>query len=501
EAERDDEPADLAVAEGADAASAEIEPTVTSERFDEGGFAVWAANLPTEEPSVAVREDEGWDTAVTQIPPRIPADEAVTHRPPEGAVAPVIPRTPPPPQVEGAIDPGILDGLEGSGPPVDSGTGAAEATELQPEDEPTAPFRMADRGDEIDYSPASEALARERGDHAAIAQMLAARARDTENLEQRRLIRLRRAAVLEQRLDRLDDACAELERILEENGEDPTALRYLADLCDRQRRHARAAKLWLRASQQATDLEERLRDVVRCCESLIAADRPETAKKPIDAARGLPQSARMLELRIAVAEKLGDEEALELATAELAALDGDEPVPSSRVVETTDEVAPVPLRRRRHMIRGPRGRRDSERVASSRRVFRVTGAPPPMDADADRSPAEVLEACRRQFVERGAGSPREAKRMIRRLRSVMSDLEPEDRDLHTYLLVECLDAAQGTGAAMHALQQHWESHGGTPLVTLAVADRLVRRNDLRPALQLYRRSIDRDLWGVRSNGA
>ncbi|MCA9623538.1 MAG: hypothetical protein KC731_31165, partial [Myxococcales bacterium] len=141
-------------------------------------------------------------------------------------------------------------------------------------------------GDPFDYSPASEAAARRRGDHAAIARMLAARAAETDNLEQRRLIRLRRAAVLEQRLGRLDDACEELERIIKEVGEDPTALRYLADLSERRKHYARGAKLWLRASQQATDVDEKIRDVVRCGEALVAAGKLETAQKLLEAARG-----------------------------------------------------------------------------------------------------------------------------------------------------------------------------------------------------------------------
>jgi hypothetical protein len=78
-------------------------------------------------------------------------------------------------------------------------------------------------------------------------------------------------------------------------------------------------------------------------------------------------------------------------------------------------------------------------------------------------------------------------------------LADEDRDLHTYLLVSCLDTADGTGAATHALQQHWERDGGTPLVTAAVADRLVQRGEIKPALLLYRRVVGRDLRQVRDD--
>jgi tetratricopeptide (TPR) repeat protein len=399
---------------------------------------------------------------------------------------------------------------------------------------PAPPAREPRVAQALDYSPASEAAARRRGDHAAIARMLAARIAETDNPEKRRLIRLRRAAVLEQRLNRIEDACKELEMILQEVGEDPTALRYLADLSERSGYHARGAKLWLRASQKATDIDEKIRDVVRCCEALVAAGRVETAGKLLDAARGLPQSPKLLRLRIAVARRLGDRPEVERAKLELEAFDGDSEMVSispfeslqpaadavgddalrvtSEAPDALDEAvarladesgAERPRQRDSTIVSSqpqvtPPVRPSNSPPVSNRGVFRVTGAPP--DEDGERTPHQVLQDCHELYLEHGTGGPREAKRAIRRLRPVADLVEGDDKDLYTFLLVEALDAAQGTGAANHALQQHWETLGGTPLVTLAVADRLVRRGDLRPALQLYRRVMDRDLRGVRSRG-
>ena len=42
-----------------------------------------------------------------------------------------------------------------------------------------------------------------------------------------RAVRLRRAAILEQRLGRLEDACTELAKLLEETPDNPGALRYV----------------------------------------------------------------------------------------------------------------------------------------------------------------------------------------------------------------------------------------------------------------------------------
>lgn len=447
-------------------------------------------HIPTRRPPPDVPQPDPLGRDTTRVQPR--ADEEAEAPAEEGE----------PPSSE-VVDLGDEDFVAITNPPPDEGVEALDDTApADPVSEPAEPGSAV-----IDFSPESEAAARERGDHAAIAEMLDARLAATDNPEQRRLIRLRRAAVLEQRLNRIQDACTELELILEESGDDPTALRYLADLRDRQERHARAAKLWLRASQSALHLDEKIRDVARCCESLVKAGRPETAKKLIDAARGLPQSPRLLKLRITVARRLDDAQELAAAEAELAALGASrkEPASSPPPVESLAALDTRPLEGARHSTIPPR--RASQppealaRAASGtgRNVFRVTNAPPPEQGDARRSAADTLEACRRSFVERGPQDAREAKRTIRRLRSIASELEESDRDLYTYLLVESFDAAQGTGAATHALQQHWEHHGGTPLVTTAVADRLVRRGEVRPALLLYQRVLGKDLRGVRDD--
>ena len=425
-------------------------------------------------------------------------------------------------------------------PPPSTPTDGPASDEPRPSAPADSSPRRAASDEASEYGPESEAAARRRGDHAAIADMLAKKIAVTENLEQRRIVRLRRAAVLEQRLGRLEEACRELDAILEECGEDPTALRYLADLSERRGYHARGAKLWLRASQRATDVDEKIRDVVRCCEALVADNRLETAKKLLEAARGLPQSPKLLRLRVAVARRMGDRPEVERAKRELEALDPtvegishrpepSDPAPDSdvdarfetrsslpaesgndagideAVARITDPEAPHdrpagPFARiaRPRERPTPAARPSSAPPVSSRSVFRVTGVPP--DEDDELTPAQVLEDCHRDYVEHGAGGAREAKRLIRRLRSIGESLAPQQRDLYTFLLVEALDAAQGTGAANHALQQHWETLGGTPLVTMAVADRLVRRGDLKPALQLYRRVLERDLRGVRSHG-
>ena len=72
------------------------------------------------------------------------------------------------------------------------------------------------------------------------------------------------------------------------------------------------------------------------------------------------------------------------------------------------------------------------------------------------------------YVERGTGTARDARHLVRRLQAVRDGLSAADADLCTFLLVEALDAVKGPAAAMGTLQEHWERRGGTPLATVAV---------------------------------
>ncbi|MCL2725005.1 MAG: hypothetical protein FWD69_11270 [Polyangiaceae bacterium] len=83
---------------------------------------------------------------------------------------------------------------------------------------------------------AIEALLVSRANHEELAAHLKRRAErlvGEANAETRRAVRLRRVAVLEQRLDRLEDAAAELEQVLVESPGHASALHWLADLHER----------------------------------------------------------------------------------------------------------------------------------------------------------------------------------------------------------------------------------------------------------------------------
>ncbi|MFO0559465.1 MAG: hypothetical protein U0269_15720 [Polyangiales bacterium] len=91
-------------------------------------------------------------------------------------------------------------------------------------------------------------LAEQRQDWTAVSAVLDLRITRAEDRAEARALRLRRAAVLEQRLENPTAARAELEAIIEDEPSHRPALRYLADLHLRAERYADAGECYARAA-------------------------------------------------------------------------------------------------------------------------------------------------------------------------------------------------------------------------------------------------------------
>ncbi|HEX7666406.1 MAG TPA: hypothetical protein VF407_17895, partial [Polyangiaceae bacterium] len=90
---------------------------------------------------------------------------------------------------------------------------------------------LAAEPDDEEADRAIEAILVGRNDYPRLVAYLAGKAARLGRMERRdalRAVRLRRAAILEQRLGRVEEACAELERLLRDWPDNETALRYLA---------------------------------------------------------------------------------------------------------------------------------------------------------------------------------------------------------------------------------------------------------------------------------
>ena len=87
-------------------------------------------------------------------------------------------------------------------------------------------------------------------------------------------MRLRRAAILEQRLGRLEDACGELEQVLRETPNHASALRWLADLYERLGNAAKALPALEKLFAAANDEVEFVGIGVRRARAFLAGATP-----------------------------------------------------------------------------------------------------------------------------------------------------------------------------------------------------------------------------------
>ncbi|MDI1478698.1 hypothetical protein [Polyangium sp. y55x31] len=322
-----------------------------------------------------------------------------------------------------------------------------------------------------------EAHAASQGDHAAVAEILGKRIAAAQAPDLRRTLRLRRAAVLEQRLGRLEDACAELDALLAETPDDPSALRFLADIRERLGSPLRAAPLWQRLGELSAKTDERAEYGIRAANDWLAGGNAQAARNILESIAPIAARDAVIELRVAIARHQGDARTLSEALDQLAT--------ASR--EPADK-------RASYLVEAARASSSTGDEATAldrvRRAVRLA----PHSADA------VLEARRLEYRARGGGTPREAQHAIDELMRIGEHLTPEQMELQAFLLAEELDVIQGGGAGMRELSRRHAAFGPAPLIALGMAERLVRNKNFDAALPLFERALSGDLRGLRSRG-
>lgn len=318
--------------------------------------------------------------------------------------------------------------------------------------------------------------AQSRGDHDAVAGILGRRVQKTTG-DQRRLLRLRRAAVLEQRLGRLDDASKELEQLIEESPDDRSALPFLADLYERQGVSLLAAPLWARMSEIATDDEERADYAMRAARAYLQGGEVDAARGAMSTATAAGDTERRLALWVEIARRSPDSTALSNALAELADASRQPDAARAKLYLEAARAASA-------------AGNTALAVARARRAKEL----------APTSPEAVLEARRLQYLIGGTGTPREAQEAVDELFEIEDALGPEHVELHAFLLAEELDVIQGGGAGMRELSRRHAELGPAPLIALGMAERLVRSKSYDAALPLFERALGGDLRGMRPRG-
>ncbi len=290
-----------------------------------------------------------------------------------------------------------------------------------------------------------------------------------------RAVRLRRAAILEQRLGRLQDACDELSLLLNEWPDNVGAMRYLADLLDRQGLHDRSAPLWRRAVTLETIPAELDALELRAGRASFAAGDVAIASEHV--ARVLarqPGHPEALGLRLDLARQQGADR--ELADA-LDALSGVESLDAGRRADLLLDAAHAAARL------GDVGR-------ALDRARKAAAAAP------ERSTPQLL-ARGLEYRQRGAGTPSDARQTIEDLSAIKTPLVAEDEALRAFLLAEALDAVQGGGAGLHELEATRAAIGMHPLLALGFAERLVALGQHQAAVDAYRIALQGPLLELR----
>jgi tetratricopeptide (TPR) repeat protein len=304
------------------------------------------------------------------------------------------------------------------------------------------------------------------------AERLMARSGPRETL---RAVRLRRAAILEQRLGRVEDACKELEQLLVDWPENQSALRYLADLLDRQGLHARSAPMWRKAASLEVDPGERDDLELRAARASAASgDLVATLEAAQRVLARRPTHLEAARLRVDVARSRGPDSELVDALDGLAAADDLEPEARSDFWLEAAQVA-----------------------ARMGDIARALDRAKRSSACAPHRATPLLLAKGLEYRVRGAGAPDEARRTIDELTRIQEALGVDDAALRAFLLAEARDVVQGGGAGFRELEQARSSLGEHPLLAVGLAERFNAQGQHALAVAQYRAALDGSLIELR----
>jgi len=321
-----------------------------------------------------------------------------------------------------------------------------------------------------------EAEARERGDHEAVSEMLLERIVASSWTEQVRVLKLRRAAVLEQRLQRPADAQKELEEVLAESPDDRSALSFLADMLAKRGEHQTAAPLYERLSElPEVEPPDSARFALLAARAHLAASDVDAALRVADSIPEAQVDQEVHRFRLELMRKKGDMFSLVLTIDQVLANSSLPDIEAAELLVEACRAASAAGDEQGALIR-------------ARRAARL----------APELPDATLECARLEYRSRGMGTPRDAQAVVDTLNSVLPHLLTEHIELHTFLLAEALDVIQGGGAGLRELSHRHAEVGPLPLIALGMAERLSRGRSFEAAVPLFEIAMDGDLRGLRN---
>jgi tetratricopeptide (TPR) repeat protein len=304
----------------------------------------------------------------------------------------------------------------------------------------------------------------------------------TTDVEHRRELGLRRAQILENRLNKSAEAHNALEQLLIELGEDLKILQALAEAYDKSHDLARAAPLWERASRLAAERSLKQQLLLRACHAYLEVGDDKNARQILSQSGPLSGSLSAANLRVAVERRTGDPVGLARALEELALVSPDAPEERANILL---EAARVSLHAERQDVA----------LVLAERAVRIL----PSHAQA------VFLARLIEYRQRGAGTREQAIEMVHELRRIasrdmVSPLGPQEEAVRRFILVEALDVAEGPAAGLGELRAIAGNEPQDALLALALAERLQRAGDHLAAVPVFARALAGEFHGLRRRG-
>jgi tetratricopeptide (TPR) repeat protein len=346
----------------------------------------------------------------------------------------------------------------------------------------TRVLALDEHDEEADHS--LEASMASSGKYAELAQHLAGRAdrmrARSAPVEMLRAVRLRRAAILEQRLGREEEACDELTLLLGESPDNAGALRYLADLLERRHQFAQSAPLWRRAATLESDGGERAELEMRAGIASKAAGEHSAALDHAKRALAIDPSRNDARgLRVDAARALGSDVELGYALEANASVEEDPAARSRLLVEAAQAAA--------RAGDGPKAVDRAQRAA---------------EAAPDRATPQLL-ARGLEYRMRGAGTVDDARRTLEQLERVSEPVSRADAALRAFLVAEALDVSLGAAAraGLKELARVREAAGPHALLAVGLAERFAAAGDPGTAVDEYLAAREGPFLDLRKPGA
>jgi hypothetical protein len=334
--------------------------------------------------------------------------------------------------------------------------------------------------EEADY--ALEALITARSDYSDLAHHLAKRverlSHESGTREALRAVRIRRAAILEQRLSRTGDACDELVRVLEESPDNVGALSYLADLQERIGEYAHATRLWKRVAALSREAKTQNEIELRAARAAVAAK--DYASVLASARQVLSRESgqrEALKLQVEAARAMRNDRELGDALEELAVSGGEDGQGGS---DTWLEASAAASRAGDWQAALARAQRAAESAPGYVRAQLV---------------ARTLE-----YRVRGAGTHEDARRTVEDLARASGPMPKDDAAVYAFLSAEAVDAFVEGGAGLAVLLAKQNEIGTHPLLALGIAERRVAAFDFAGALPYFQIALLGDLSDLRERG-